>query len=755
MKPKVTLYLLVIAVALFGLLYLAQREWKGTVDEIKAADHVVEVDRDKITAVSIKNQDGQIELQKRDNNWYVNEPVKDRADNTVMSTLFTTLEDLKHTTTMKADKDQLKEFGLADPTAKITLTIEKEKPVEIDIGKDAAVGGKVYAIVAGSNTVQVIPSELKNQITKKTDDFRDSRLADLTMQQVTKIDVKSAAGQMELDKKNNHWSIAKPIETRGEDSKINDLLSQASTAHVDKFITDQNLAAYGLAEPAGTIDFTLEGSDKPLQLLVGTSPKEEKDKNKVYAKLSSRDCITLVAKGPLEALLNAKANEIRDKNLVRFESDIVDRLTLEAAGKPKVVLARKGESWVRKEDGKDAPVDSAPPKRALSELQSAQVTKFVSDSAADAAKYGLDQPSLKVTLSSFASENTAESDKGEKPIVTILFGKTEGNDVYAKLDTEPFIVSTPKTILDVLPADPVLYQDLTIDSFKMEDFTALDVKKEGRPEIGLERDKDKKWKLVKGEGTINESNIQSVLSSLATLRANRWVGATTPEQGLDKPLAVISFTVTKDDKPVQGKVTIGAEKPKDQWYATAEGTTGTFLMNRADEDALMLALTDKDVAPPAPAPAAPAPAAPAPSTPQPSATPPGTPAAPAPATPPATPAAPVPATPPAPAAAPATPAPNAAPSTAPAPAPAAGEAKPAAPPAEVPTPAAPAPAAPPAPAENKPAPAPEQPAPAPVPAPAPTPAAPPAPTESKPAPETPAPTSPAPDNAQKPAAGNS
>ena len=621
--------------------------------------------------------------------------------------------------TVNADKDQIKEFGLADPGTKIILTQEKEKPIEIDLGKDTAVDGKVYALVAGSNVVQVISNDLKNQIAKKPDDFRDRRLAALTTQQVSKVDTKSAAGEMELAKKNNHWSIDKPLEARGDDSKINDLISQAATAHIDQFIADQNLATYGLAEPSGTITFTVEGSDKPVTLAVGVSPKEEKDKEKVYVKLSTRDSVTLVPKSTVEALLNAKPNEIRDKNLLRVESDIVDRINVEPAGKPKIILARKGESWVRKDGDKEVTINAAAAKRILTDLQAAQVVNFVSEGAADLPKYGLDQPVLKVTFSSFASENTAETNAGEKPIVTVLFGKTEGPDVYVKLDNEPFIVTTAKSILDGIATDPIQFQDLTIYKFKPDEITSLEVTKNGQPALALERDKDNKdkpWKLTKGEGMVNQSNVASLVSSLADLRANRWAGAPSPEQGLDKPTVLVTFTATQGDKTIPGKLTVGATGPEDHWYAVADGVNGIFLMNRVDESALLLSLTDKDIppkpeTPPTPGtPAAPGAAEtkPAPATPEPAPAPaaPETKPAPAPSSPDAKPAPSAPA--PEPGAPPSTPTAPAAPPAPPAPAPAAPA--PAAPAATEPVspPAAPAPApASPAPDAPKPAPAPQ------------------------------------------------
>ncbi len=74
-------------------------------------------------------------------------------------------------------------------------------------------------------------------------------------------------------------------------------------------------------------------------------------------------------------------------------------------------------------------------------LQNERVTKFVEDVASNLPKYGLDKPQLQLTFSSFASENTAETKAGEEPFATIAFGKEEGDNVYARLTDEPFVVA--------------------------------------------------------------------------------------------------------------------------------------------------------------------------------------------------------------------------------------------------------------------------------------------------------------------------
>jgi hypothetical protein len=568
---------------------------------------VVEVDRDKINAVTIQNTDTKIELKKDANNaWQLESPVKDRADSMAINQLFTSIETLRHDAAIGADgkgadKDQIKEFGVSKPDTRITFT-SPEKSVELLLGKDAAVEGKVYARVEGANTIYVIPNDLKNQATKKVDDFRDRKLTDLNTAQVNKIILKRGADELELEKKDQHWSLVKPLKARGDDSKIGDVVSQAVTARIDTFIHDDgNPATYGLDQPRATVSLFKEGSKEPVVLQIGGNPKEEKDKEKVYARLSTRDAIVLLPKS-IEQLLQTKPNDLRDKHLARYETDIVDRVTIEPAGREKMVLARNGENWARKVDkDKELPVNSALVARLIEDLRTQEVTAFVSDVATDLPKYGLDQPALKVTVSSYASENTAETKAGERPIVTVHFGKVEGDNVFARVDEEPFIVSVAKKILDSIPTDPVQLQELTIYKMKPEELTGIEVARVEQPPVSLEKSTKNEWKVAKGDETVNQVNVQSLANTLAGLRAVRWIGPAAPEHGLNKPVVVVTF---KTSGNAHGKLTVGAANPDQMSYATADSLNGVFLMSKPDLDALQLPLIDKPASTTAPPPAA-------------------------------------------------------------------------------------------------------------------------------------------------------
>jgi hypothetical protein len=238
--------------------------------------------------------------------------------------------------------------------------------------------------------------------------------------------------------------------------------------------------------------------------------------------------------------------------------------------------------------------------RLLDDLAAATVTNFVADVATELPKYGLDQPVVKVTLSAFSSENTAETKAGEKPIVAVFFGKEQDADVYAKLDDEPFVLSTPKTLLDSIVTDPLQFQPLEIYKNKAEEIASFEIVREGQPALKFERDKDKNWKLAKGDDKVNTISVQSLVNTLSSLRAVRWIGATMPAHVLDKPTATITFKTTGN---TSGKLTLGAADPQEMRFASADGLTGTFLVAKPDFEAFVSSLIEKPLSAPAATPA--------------------------------------------------------------------------------------------------------------------------------------------------------
>lgn len=617
MNWKYTLILAILVLAGGAYFRFVEMKRPSTEEARQQAQNVVNFDRSKIDGIIIKNGDQQIEIRRRENKWRLETPLKDQADGALIENLLSNLESWQKEGTIpakaiEADKSKLTEYGLNNPKLKLKL-LGQGKPPEIWFGKDSALEGRMYVRLQNSKETFLAKQSVRKDIDKKPEEFRDRKLTDLTTAQVHRITLKTPAGEMELEKKGDHWDIVKPLRARADDGKVGDLISQITSARIQQFVADDrgDLRPYGLAEPRGSITLFDETEKKDQKVEIGESIKvfgrenkgqmlqigsvPEKEKEKIYVRFAPRGSVYTLPK-KTEEILNTKPADLRDNHLIRIDTNILDRITLDALGKNKTVLARKDGNWTTATRN-NAPADSRAVQRLIETLQNERVTRFVEDVASNLPKYGLDKPQIQLTFSSFASENTAETKAGEEPFAGIAFGKLEGDNVYARLTDEPFIVAVRRGLLDQISPDPLRWQELSIFKFKTEQIHRLSVTTD--KELSLERGQNSQWHLLKGSGAINQANVQSLLNTLSSLHAARWLGATTLQHGFEKPQLVVSFTTSPDNK-ISHKLTVGAQNDDGTWCARLEGRDGAFAITNADLKTLKLPLTGQAAGSPSP-----------------------------------------------------------------------------------------------------------------------------------------------------------
>ena len=519
--------------------------------------------------------------------------------------------------------------------------------VELLFGNPTAIEGRTYVQVAGREEVLAVDDTLRKQLEKGASEFRDHRLTVVPADEIVKLTVKNPAGTLEFVKdRQNHWRLAKPQNARASDTRLRQLVSRLADMRIDSFVPDTaaaDAAALGLAEPRGTLTFsTADAPPRTVEVQLGKTVEPEKDRtaaatagtttagaspsptplpskiaapNTVYARVSSRPTPLTLPK-TAEDFLNLKTDDVRDRQLLRLNADTVDRIKIisaaAAAAGREVVLTRAKDAapaptpatgtgtekrWtLRVPNQPERPANGAEAERVLKALPAQTISAFVADTASDLAKYGLDQPALRVVFSSVSSENTAEGAAGEVPVATLSFGRTEGNIVYARLEEEPFVVSVDKAVLDAVPTDPLAWQPLAIFQTNPDQVRAVTVGVKDRPEVRLERTGEgaaATWKLASpaaasgADGTFDPIKAQSLVNTLARLRAVRWIGPPQPEHGLNPPAATLSFTAGATG----GKLLLGNRSPEGMWYGQSEGQPGVFLVSEPDHTTLVQGLT--------------------------------------------------------------------------------------------------------------------------------------------------------------------
>src|SRR5437867_5279265 len=418
MNWRTTLILSVLVLAVFAYLRFFEMKQPSTGEARRQAQNVVNFDRSKVDGIIIQNGDEKIEIRRRDNKWRLETPIKDQADGALVENLLSDLETWQKEGTIPAkdietDKSKLTEYGLNNPKLKLKL-LGRDRPPEILFGKDAALEGKMYVRFQNSKETFLATQAVKKDVDKKPEEFRDRKLTDVTAAQVRRITLKTPAGEMELDKKGDHWDILKPLRARADDGKVSDLISQITSARIQQFVADDrgDLRPYGLAEPRGSItlydqeqkkDQKIElgesikvfgREDKGQTLQIGSVPEKEKDQ--VYVRFAPRGSVYTLPK-KVEEIVNTKPADLRDNHLVRIDTNILDRITIDTPGKAKTVLGRKDGNWTIA-GRNNAPADSRAIRRLIDTLQNERVTRFVEDVGSNLPKYELDKPTILLTL---------------------------------------------------------------------------------------------------------------------------------------------------------------------------------------------------------------------------------------------------------------------------------------------------------------------------------------------------------------------
>ncbi len=581
MKPRTTLILLAVAIALAAFVFSLDRFSQNTRDRRERAAHVVEINRTGVDGITIQNGDLLIKLKAQGDTWKMVAPWQDDADAEVIDQLLDAIQNLHPEDVIaelgKGDKrrQMLKDFGLNK--SKLRLKLEgKQMPPELEFGQDTAVQGRGYLRLHDEDAVYVVANDLKTIVSKTPEDFRDHRMTPFLTTLISRAIFQVSGGEIELAKEQDKWQLVRPIKARASNDAVVDILTKMNQAQILKFVSENksNPGSFGLDSPADVL--TLFGAEgEKFEIEIGSAVPLHPES--VYARLPERNTVVEVSKG-FSTLFNITPNDLRDRKIGRLNSDLIDRITIENADQPRIVLAREENRW-RLLSPANRAANAENVNRLVQEINDGEVTQFVSDTATDLTRYGLDQPRLKITFSSYSSENTAESDAGEVVLSTLEFGNSENGVTYGRLKDEPYIFSITDQMYEDLPKTEYRFRSLDILDLERDELVSVTVAKPGQDPVELVRDTKGKWVLKNQGNRQNDAGIQLFLTALTGLRAAAWAGDPSSEYGFDQPSLEIKISYQAGEQKREAQIKFGKINSNHQHYGMSTEEAGVFLVD--------------------------------------------------------------------------------------------------------------------------------------------------------------------------------
>jgi Domain of unknown function (DUF4340) len=365
-----------------------------------------------------------------------------------------------------------------------------------------------------------------------------------------------------LEKQNDTWQILQPLQTEADQHVVSSIVETIGSARVESNQpgTPDRLKVYGLDPPAVSIEFKLKnGSQHTLKL-----GNKDFTNTYVYGQIDGKDVALLPT--ALRTQTDLSVNLLRDHNVLHIaESNVSSFLLKNPAGQIEAKKEKTRWTFTKPDAGQLA--DDSDVTSLLNSVAGAQMTAVVSESADNLSKYGLGAPPITFTA-------TSENGKA----ATLLVGRKEGNDYYAKDSSRPTIFKVNETLYKKLTEAYGDLRDKKLIHLAQNDFTRAELHNENGT-IVITPKSEQDW-IAEAPPNLKGKAISTwkIFPPITNARAEAIVDHPSADiqTKLAKPLVQMSLTA-KDGKKVTVSFTLVIG---DSVYAKTSDVATVYKLNK-------------------------------------------------------------------------------------------------------------------------------------------------------------------------------
>jgi hypothetical protein len=363
MKPKGLLIAVVLLAVLGAAVWYSNKQEAAKAGKTDSTTtKVLSIPEDQFQEIRIQKVTGEVERLDRDGGkWKLVEPKPLPADQDAVSSVVNALTSLNADRVVEEKAEDLKSFGLADPTLRVQVKRKDGKTDELLIGDDAPTGSGTFAKLPNDPRVFLIATTTKSTLDKRPDDLRDKRLMVFDQDKLTRVELQAKGQTVEFGKDAaGEWQIVKPRPLRADSSTVNGLVDKLRDAKMDVSATED--ANKGFAGGTKVAVATVQDAGGAHTLEV----RKDKDKN-YFAKGSSVEGAYKITADVGDAL-DKGLDDFRNKKLFDFGFSDPSKVEVKGAS-----YTKSGDKWM---SGAKA-MDNGSVQTLIDKLRDLSATKFV------------------------------------------------------------------------------------------------------------------------------------------------------------------------------------------------------------------------------------------------------------------------------------------------------------------------------------------------------------------------------------------
>jgi hypothetical protein len=283
---------------------------------------ILALDLPKTSRVELKTKDGTIVAAKSGEEWWLEQPIRTKADGFAIERLVGAVRDLKAKEFVTEEAKDLAEYGLARPDYRITVSekdVATPKTVLIAKKRETAAQERTdrrrtsgspeppadqadaYVAVEGHKQVFVVEGKALEELKKTPLDLRDKRLVAFETKDVKRIRLVWPEVTIALEKDGDTWRMMEPEAAAAESGKAMDLLYSINGLRFNDVASEKpgDLSRYGLTKPQ--VEVSLQKADNT-DLPAIEFGRVDKEKNQLFAKVKTAPTVYILEPRVLDEL---------------------------------------------------------------------------------------------------------------------------------------------------------------------------------------------------------------------------------------------------------------------------------------------------------------------------------------------------------------------------------------------------------------------------------------------------------------------
>mgnify|MGYP001124776796 CR=1 FL=1 len=529
-------------------------------------EQIFQFKSEDIERINIYGKEGKGILCKReDEQWFITEPVFDRADNKIIQKIISTLEQARVIELVEKKSSDLSQFGLTGPGAiRVEVKTKQGKEEKIIIGDPVPLNTLyVYAKIEEKEEIFTTYSDVREAFDKAPFDLIDKTVLFMNPDKIKKIKMSTVSLNITLEKDQNRWQITRPIKTLADGEKIKNLLQTLEKTRAKQFIRENldNLKLFGLDNPQIQISFWRKDDKTPLILWVGN-----KEKGKMfYARNNIGNKIFLIDKSIIESIPE-RIEDIQEMHALIFDVDKINRMEI-AYPHLQIVMDREDEKIWKIISPISTRADEIMVKKILWEIKDIKAKRFFPESFLKNSE--LEKPEISIVL----------WEKEKVYHLNIFSSKTLDKKIFAQSTLHNLFFTVKSEVKKSLTVTPfgirdkhlLIFNPVEVEKFRLRyEDTLIQCEKKGR-----------QWKITKPFVSLaNGPKIWRILFSIKDLEFKQVL-----KEKIDDPLKYslktpwLQITLWKKGEEEIGSIKVGKPLNEKLIFATSTLLGGVYAID--------------------------------------------------------------------------------------------------------------------------------------------------------------------------------